>query len=266
MTNVSTLDKTNLSQIKYIFTDVDDTLTTKGKLLPETINAMMALQSKGFVIVPVTGACAGWCDQIIRLWPVDAVIGENGAFVMSVNESSQLTVDFWEDKVVMEQRQSELLDLIKKFICAHPTLNLTQDQHYRLCDVAINYRQDNAEVSLDLVNELIVHLEKHNAQAKMSSIHVNAWIGNYNKAKMVDRVLKTQYHLDDNAIKHQSCYIGDAPNDEPMFETFFHTFGVSNIKPHLSSMTHHPKTILNHEGGLGFEEFSQLLLKQNNTQ
>ena len=31
---------------------------------------------------PVTGRPAGWCDHIARMWPVDAVVGENGAFYM----------------------------------------------------------------------------------------------------------------------------------------------------------------------------------------
>ena len=33
-------------------------------------------------MIPVTGRPAGWCDHIARMWPVDAVVGENGALYM----------------------------------------------------------------------------------------------------------------------------------------------------------------------------------------
>lgn len=33
-----------------------------------------------YPVIPVTGAPAGWCDQMVRMWPVDGVIGENGGF------------------------------------------------------------------------------------------------------------------------------------------------------------------------------------------
>ena len=36
--------------------------------------------------VAITGRPAGWCDHIARMWPVDAVIGENGALYMRHDE------------------------------------------------------------------------------------------------------------------------------------------------------------------------------------
>ena len=68
---------------KILFTDVDDTLTWKGRLPHETFTALVKLQEAGIKVIPVTGASAGWCDCMIRTWPIDSIIGENGAFVMS---------------------------------------------------------------------------------------------------------------------------------------------------------------------------------------
>lgn len=68
--------------IKWVLTDVDDTLTWQGRLPPETLIALNKLQQANIKVVAVTGACAGWCDHIAQLWPVDAVLGENGAFIM----------------------------------------------------------------------------------------------------------------------------------------------------------------------------------------
>mgnify|MGYP000314140842 CR=1 FL=1 len=62
--------------------DIDDTLTTDGRLTAEAYGALEALKRNGRIVVPITGRPAGWCDHIARMWPVDAVVGENGAFTM----------------------------------------------------------------------------------------------------------------------------------------------------------------------------------------
>lgn len=72
----------NWKQVDWVLTDVDDTLTWEGRLPPETLIALQKLRDSGKKVVAVTGACAGWCDHIAQLWPVDAVLGENGAFIM----------------------------------------------------------------------------------------------------------------------------------------------------------------------------------------
>ena len=63
-----------------MLTDIDDTLTTGGRLLSEAYVALERLHDAGLLVIPVTGRPAGWCDHIARMWPVDAVVGENGAF------------------------------------------------------------------------------------------------------------------------------------------------------------------------------------------
>src|SRR5688500_16034532 len=65
--------------VKAVLTDIDDTLTTDGRLPAEAYSALERLQRAGLIVIPVTGRPAGWCDLIARLWPVDGVVGENGA-------------------------------------------------------------------------------------------------------------------------------------------------------------------------------------------
>ena len=66
--------------VKALLFDIDDTLTTDGKLTAQAYDALERLRRAGKITVPVTGRPAGWCDHIARMWPVDAVVGENGAF------------------------------------------------------------------------------------------------------------------------------------------------------------------------------------------
>ncbi|MBW2589402.1 MAG: HAD hydrolase family protein, partial [Deltaproteobacteria bacterium] len=68
------------STIRFVLTDIDDTLTIKGRLPSFAFAGMENLQKRGIQVIPITGRPAGWCDHIARMWPVDGIVGENGAF------------------------------------------------------------------------------------------------------------------------------------------------------------------------------------------
>ncbi|MES1201123.1 MAG: hypothetical protein ABUS57_06705 [Pseudomonadota bacterium] len=53
-------------------------LTYRGRLGARAYNAIERLQSVSVRVIPATTALAGWCDQMARKWPVDAVFAENG--------------------------------------------------------------------------------------------------------------------------------------------------------------------------------------------
>ena len=70
-------------------TNIDDTLTTEGKLPAAAYSALERLHRSGLAVVPITGRQAGWCDMVARLWPVAGVVGENGAFYFRYNGASE---------------------------------------------------------------------------------------------------------------------------------------------------------------------------------
>ena len=70
----------DLRKIRFVLTDIDDTLTENGRLPAASYLAMEKLQQAGLKVIPITGRPAGWCDHISRMWPVDGIVGENGAF------------------------------------------------------------------------------------------------------------------------------------------------------------------------------------------
>src|SRR6186997_948193 len=75
--------------IRGVFCDIDDTLTTQGRLTAEAFEAMERLAGSGLPVVPITGRPAGWCDHIARMWPVAAVVGENGAFYFRYDDKAR---------------------------------------------------------------------------------------------------------------------------------------------------------------------------------
>src|SRR6267142_7133557 len=75
---VKALAELDARAVRAVLFDIDDTLTTAGKLTAPAYAALERLHAAGKRTVAVTGRPAGWCDHIARMWPVDAVVGEIG--------------------------------------------------------------------------------------------------------------------------------------------------------------------------------------------
>ena len=65
-----------------VFTDIDDTLTTEGAITPDALQAMGALHAAGLNLVAITGRPVGWSEPFASVWPVDAIVAENGAVAL----------------------------------------------------------------------------------------------------------------------------------------------------------------------------------------
>lgn len=246
----------DFKNLQYLLTDVDDTLTTKGKLQPETFNAIWRLAQAGIKVIPITGGCAGWCDHLIRAWPVAAVIGEGGAFYFKSDEAGKVHRTFWGNYQQHRLDQHSILQVIAELQERIP-FELAQDQAFRLVDVAIDYHQD-ARLSEAHVNEIQKELAKvEGLIVKKSSIHLNIAKGEFDKAQMAKRLLATEFGLSDEEQQHRVAVIGDAPNDESLFRWFPNSFGVANITPHLSNMSYRPAQITQHCSGQGFVELAE---------
>ena len=245
-------------EVQWVLTDVDDTLTWNGQLPPETLMALSALQQAGLKVVAVTGACAGWCDHIAQLWPVDAVIGENGAFIME-KEEGYLTLRSGAPMSTIVDNQAKLKQQVVELLLAYPDLNLTLDQSYRLCEVAIDIGQNRKPVSPEIIAEVISKIKQLGASATASSIHINSWYGDHSK-KATSLALLHEKGLSESQITSQACYVGDSLNDEFMFAVLPKSVGVANVKKYWDKLQHHPEFVMAESGGYGFAEFVKQLL------
>jgi len=266
---LSSLTLAQAQNIKWLLTDVDDTLTWQGKLPAETLVALAQLKAVGVNIVPVTGACAGWCDQMARLWPVHGVIGENGAFWMQKNAQGFATREMAPIET-MQQQQSELLRQLDLMLADYPEVTYAFDQRFRFCDVAINLSQDREPLPEAICEQLLTKAKQlvvdgQQVNAALSSIHLNVWVGNHSK-----RLTAEKYLLENGAIQsvleNEVVYIGDSQNDESMFAWLPLTFGVKNILPVLPKLAAKPAYLTTQKGGYGFVELAEFILqaKQSN--
>lgn len=246
--------------IEWVLTDVDDTLTWQGKLPPEALTALSELQRQGIKVVAVTGACAGWCDHIAQLWPVDAVLGENGAFTLEKNTRG-IALRSAVPLEKMREQQSQLKRQIEEILADYPQVNLTLDQAYRLCEVAIDIGQNREPLNSNIIDQIVAHIHNLGAHATASSIHINAWYGNHSKRHSAFEYLKLK-GLSQQDILTKCCYVGDSLNDQQMFETLPLTVGVQNIHHYWDKLTHKPSLVMTQPGGYGFAEFAKQLLAQ----
>lgn len=257
------LKTVHFADADILFTDVDDTLTTQGRLLPETYLAICRLAAAGIRVIPVTGGCAGWCDQIIRTWPVTAVIGEGGAFYATRTGPQRVDWQFWQNPAVHRADQAAILKVVAELTLDFD-IQLACDQAFRYVDVAIDYNQ---QVSLTppQVAAVTDALLSKGIHVRQSSIHLNLWLGDFDKSAMAKRLGQELLGLDVTTLQQRAVFIGDAPNDECMFRDFSSSIGVANINKHLSTMTHRPAAITEQPSGLGFAEMADAWLQQRAT-
>lgn len=252
------------SKVEFLFTDIDDTLTDEGQLGPEAYQALWDLKAQGLKVIPVTGRPAGWCEMIARLWPVEGVIGENGGFYFRYHEKKMLR-HFALPKEERELNRKRLNDLQEKILTAVPGADLASDQFCRMMDLAIDFCEDVKPLATQEISKIVKIFNEAGAQAKVSSIHVNGWFGKYDKLTMTKVFLKNEFAIPEEKIKSTSAFVGDSPNDEPMFNYFDHSFGVANVENFKSQIQHLPKYISPSRGGKGFAEIAKqiLSLKKN---
>ena len=142
-----------------------------------------------------------------------------------------------------------------------PASRLSVDQPYREADLAIDYCEDIDPLPDQDIDRIVRLFENAGARAKISSIHVNGWFGDYDKLSMSKILFKEEFGKNLEEVKQQVIYTGDSPNDGPMFAYFPNSVGVANVKQFEGKMVHLPAWVTQKEGGYGFAEMVNILLR-----
>jgi HAD superfamily hydrolase (TIGR01484 family) len=269
MRNITEMTKAEAAGIRFVLMDIDDTLTREGKLPAASYSALWALKEAGLRVIPVTGRPAGWCDLIAREWPVDGVVGENGALA------------FWEEgrgadggrpsRPFLKQEfhpaaiknDHPVLERVKQRALAEvPELRVARDQFARLFDLALDFAEEEPVLSLDEAEKVRRIAEAEGAMAKVSSIHVNVWMGRYDKLSMAERFLSRNFGWQSGAGDRELVFVGDSPNDEPMFARFPLACAVANIRRYTGLIKHEPAFAASRECGEGFAEIARVILEK----
>jgi hydroxymethylpyrimidine pyrophosphatase-like HAD family hydrolase len=206
---------------------------------------------------------------------VDAVVGENGAFTffvekgvrkridtLSTSADSKNSEDAQDADAALELRRRRLRRLGDKIKTRFPDARWASDQAYREYDLAIDICEDVKPWNEKEVQELLELCHDEGAHAKLSSIHVNTWFGDYDKGTGFEYWLSEGAPgLKGKAPKlGQWLFVGDSPNDEPMYKKFEYSVGVANLKKFVDQLTYPPTWITSEESGKGFAQVARKLL------
>lgn len=246
-------------KIDFVLTDIDDTLTDEGQLRPKAYESLWNLKSTGIHVVPVTGRPAGWCEMIARFWPVSGVIGENGGFYFCY-KNQKMQRNFVLDSATQISNRKKLDQIQNEILNQVPGCAVASDQFSRLMDLAIDFCEDVPALNSTQVKKIVSIFEKHGAHAKVSSIHVNGWFGEYNKLTQTLAFLKNEFHMSPEEAKNRCVFVGDSPNDEPMWQYFPHGMAVANISSFLPDLQSKPAYVASGPGGDGFSEIAAQII------
>lgn len=252
---------TDAAKITTVFTDIDDTLTSDGYLPAATYTALENLRDAGIQVAAITGRPAGWCDMIARFWPVSGVVGENGAFYFAYDAGTRKMRRAYFADAATRAKNAQKLDHIRARVLSEVTGSaISADQAYREADLAVDFCEDVPPLEDKAVARIKQIFEDEGAVAKISSIHVNGWFGDYDKLSMSRRFTKEVLGFDMDAQKHNIVFCGDSPNDAPMFGFFPNACGVANVLDFRHQMEATPRWITTQKGGAGFVEIANTLL------
>jgi HAD superfamily hydrolase (TIGR01484 family) len=261
MKPLSELPQASLLAVRGVLADIDDTLSTDGRVTAAAYSAMERLRAAGLLVIPVTGRPAGWCDHIARMWPVDAVVGENGAFYMRYDhDRRKLVTRNVAGAAELAARRDRLRQIGERILREVPGAAWASDQAYRVADMAIDFCEDVPRLPRADVERIVALMREAGLSAKVSSIHVNGWFGAYDKLGMTRTLLVEVFGINLEVHREQFVFIGDSPNDAPMFEFFPLSVGVANVRDYAVRIEYEPQFVTTQKSGAGFVELAELLI------
>jgi HAD superfamily hydrolase (TIGR01484 family) len=247
--------------IAGVLTDIDDTLTSAGILGPPARAALDRLADAGIPVVAITGRPAGLCEELLDRWPLAAIVGENGGVWMCRDPASgRIAAHYEHDADERTRQRAALAEIADRVLAQVPGAARAIDRHRRETDVAIDWSENVAPLQRADVDRIVAMLRGEGLSTAVSSIHIHGWYGEHDKLATTRRLFAAAFGVDLGAERARYTYVGDAPNDAPMFAFFPHAVGVANLRRFMDQLPAAPAYITEREAGEGFAELAELLL------
>ena len=257
------------SRVTGIFTDIDDTLTTNGVITPDALSALNQLKAKGLNVVAITGRPVGWSKPFAASWPVDAIVAENGAVLLSNTHKKdfkpdkygckELSKSYQQTEFSRNQNYARMQQVGQRILSDVPGTLLAQDSAGRETDMAIDH-SEFTHLPPEKIAQVVAIMRAEGMNATVSSIHINGWFGSHNKLTGACWAVRELFGRELMSELSNWVYVGDSTNDQLMFKTFPNAIGVSNVRRFESQLTDLPRYITNGERGAGFAEVAQAVL------
>lgn len=244
--------------VRALFSDVDGTLTTGGRVESSTYATLERLGEAGVPVVLVTGRPAGWGQAFISVAPVAAVVTENGG-VTWLRDGRKLSKLYGVPAASVPEWRRRMLEAVAEVSSKVPGARLSSDSKYREVDLAIDWNEE-ASLSKPAADEVVALLRRHGFTASRSSVHVNFGPPHFDKLSACVTVVRQVLGGDGNDLSPY-VYVGDALNDAPMFGGFPKSVGVANIKAWWDELTFKPAFVTERAEGAGLREVVEHVLR-----
>ena len=246
------------SAIRGLLFDLDDTLLTDGRLTREAYDALWSMHDAGLVLVAVTGRPSGWGEVLVRQWPIDGAVTENGA-VHVVREGAGVSIRERCTPDERHTRRMRLSRLVARVQDVVPEARLADDVGARRSDVTWDIGE-RVRLPVDRVDLIAREIVAQGARTTRSSVHLHATFDEDDKASGAVEFLARSFKVDAGAALRTFAFVGDSGNDAACFAAFETTFGVANVAKHLSTMSVPPRYVASRPMGAGFAEIARMLV------
>jgi len=249
----------DLARVRGVFTDVDGTLTSSGLLRSSTVKAVEDLRAGGIPVVLVTRRPSGYAETWLRTLPVAGVVAENGGLYLVAAAGGGLRKVFARPASRRAADRRRLAREVARAIQRVRGARLSSDSLFTEVDLAVDYNED-VKLGPRAADRLEALLHARGIRAVRSSVHVNAWVGDFDKAWMVRRFLRWEWGARLLVEDRRWVYVGDSLNDAPLFAAFSLSIGVANVRDVLGSLETPPRYVTRSREGRGFEEVARAIL------
>ena len=246
-------------RIRGVLTDIDDTLTESGEIMPQALEALTRLHRAGLPVIAITGRPAGWSEPHAMQWPISGIVAENGAVALWRGTHGQLHKDWVQDIDTRRANVARLKQAAEDVLRQLPHARLSTDSAGRETDLAIDHAE-HAHLDAVDIEQVCQILRAHGLTVTVSSIHINAWVGNHQKWSGACWALRLLLGIDLASEPERWVFIGDSTNDEIMFRHCPQSVAVANIAPHWCKLRHFPRYVTVGQRGMGFAEMTHALL------
>ncbi|MDQ6639462.1 MAG: HAD-IIB family hydrolase [Pseudomonadota bacterium] len=247
-----------LAGVRGVLTDIDDTLTTEGRIPMGVVAALAALREAGLPVIAVTGRPMGWSRAVAEQTPLAAVVAENGAVAL-VRDGDRVRIDYVDPEPVRRANAERLRAVAARIVAEIPGATLAEDSPGRVTDIAVDHAEfthlDSARIA-----QVVALMKSEGMNATVSSIHVNGWYGAHTKLSGATWIVGRVLGRDLGAERDRWLYVGDSTNDELMFASFPLSVGVANIVDFADRLQQWPAYVTAFDRGRGFVEVAEALL------
>ena len=249
---------TAASAVMGVLTDIDDTLTTEGRITPDALAALAQLKAAGLHVIAITGRPMGWSEPFARDWPIDAIVAENGAVAL-FRDGGALKIEYAQDDATRTRNAARLREVAAQVLREVPGTSLAQDSAGRVTDIAIDH-SEFARLTPAQIAAVVAVMTREGMNATVSSIHINGWFGEHTKLSGAHWIV--QRRLGHALDARRWVYVGDSTNDQLMFGHFPLSVGVANLMSFASALTVWPTYLTQGARGAGFAEVARTLTRR----